>query len=482
MKNLWHIIRSRFGKSSSAPSAPANEQTPVHADESSTTTVLDLTIGLDWGASCTKCIVRARYEQGDPAYVVDFGDSGFTDASHLLPSRFFLTRGDSPNISFSDPDGTAEVIDETKLALLDESLDSGQVKDHQIRAVLYLAYAIRLTLKNWNAKWGNLYTGLTPDWSLNVGIPAAKMDESDIVQRFKEVAIAAWKLTQEASDNIDLHSAEIILNHIIENEYIPHSDINVVPEVAAQVATYAQSPFRRDGLHALVDVGAATVDTAMFILRRDENDDDVYSILSAKVDPYGAYQLHKTRIKSVQTHTGAQSEPPSSMDIVPNDYSAYCPSACSLDLSKHIESLLSGVDQKFRLLARRSMHYAVHDVRKDMYPNAPAFERGLPFFTCGGGSHVDVYQKACLDLSDLCCEIASSASVHPFNFLKLQSPGNLHWKNGAGDFDRLSVAYGLSLPFVELGKVRSPGEIAPVPKLDGPGPRRFANEDSKDLE
>ena len=77
-------------------------------------------------------------------------------------------------------------------------------------------------------------------------------------------------------------------------------------------------------------------------------------------------------------------------------------------------------------------------------------------------------------------KITPGDTVAPFTFLNLQCPDNLRWKNDAGDFDRLSVAYGLSLPFVELGKVRSPGEIAPVPKLDGPGPRRFDNEDSKD--
>ena len=49
----------------------------------------------------------------------------------------------------------------------------------------------------------------------------------------------------------------------------------------------------------------------------------------------------------------------------------------------------------------------------------------------------------------------------------------------AGEFDRVSVAYGLSLPFVEIGQVRSPGEIAPVAQPDVVE-HAFANEDSKD--
>ena len=437
-----------------------------------------LTIGLDWGASCSKCIVRDRYGQGDPAYVIDFGESGFGNASHLLPSRFFLTQGDSRRISFSDSDGTYDTIDATKLALLDDLLDSVQVRDHQIHAVLYLANIIQMVIEDWSGHWGKLYPGLEPKWSLNLGIPAAKMDDSFIVERFEQVALAVWRIFENKNSVIDLYLAKTNLDYVIEEGYTPNTEINIVPEVAAQVATYAQSSFRRDGLHALVDVGAATVDTAMFVLRRDENGDDVYSILSARVDPYGAYQLHKTRTKSIQTHTGVQPEPPSSMDIVPNDYSAYCPSDCSLDLSKHIESLLSDIDKKFVSHAKRSMHHVLHDVRKDKYPNAPEWKRGILFFYCGGGNHVNVYQKARNNLSHWWDEYASS--VHPFDFKGLQVPGNLYWKNSANDFDRLSVAYGLSLPFVELGKVRSPGEIAPVPKLDGPGPRRFANEDSKD--
>ncbi len=478
MKNLWDKIRSWFRKSKTVSSDSTHGGIPVGAPEPSAAKVVRLTIGLDWGTSCTKCIVRDRYGQGDPAYVIDFGEVGFSDASHLLPSRFLLTCGDSRTISLSNTDETTEIIDETKLALLNQSLDPNQVKDHQTRAVLYLAHAISLIFKNWNKEWGNLYTGLIPRWSLNVGIPAARIDDSHIVKRFKEVAIAAWKLVEETGDNMNLQSAKNALSYIIQNNEMPHPNINVVPEVAAQVATYAQSSFRRDGLHALVDVGAATIDTAMFILMQNNDGEDVYSILSAKVDSYGAYRLHTNRINALQDNLGEQlnSPNPSTIHIVPNEYKFYCPD----DLTKAIKSLLSDVDQKFQSLARISMHYPVDSVRKNMYPNAPAWERGLPFFTCGGGSHIDVYKRARLDLSYLVHKITPGDTVAPFTFLNLQCPDNLRWKNDAGDFDRLSVAYGLSLPFVELGKVRSPGEIAPVPKLDGPGPRRFDNEDSKD--
>lgn len=60
------------------------------------------------------------------------------------------------------------------------------------------------------------------------------------------------------------------------------------PEFVAQVAVYARSPQRQDGLHLLVDCGAGTLDIATFnVGRQPGTNEDIYPILQSEVAPLG---------------------------------------------------------------------------------------------------------------------------------------------------------------------------------------------------
>ena len=70
--------------------------------------------------------------------------------------------------------------------------------------------------------------------------------------------------------------------------------VDVVPEIAAEVVGYARSKHRREGLHVMVDVGASTIDICGFVLHAaDGEDGDQYHLLTALVKRLGLHELHR---------------------------------------------------------------------------------------------------------------------------------------------------------------------------------------------
>lgn len=83
----------------------------------------------------------------------------------------------------------------------------------------------------------------------------------------------------------------------IKNDISPE-DINVIPEVAAELVGYARSSLRETGLHVLIDLGARTLDIASFILHNRDGDDR-YSILTADLEELGATLCDYHRFKAL---------------------------------------------------------------------------------------------------------------------------------------------------------------------------------------
>src|ERR1051325_9653232 len=50
----------------------------------------ELVIGLDFGTSASKVVVRLPGLPGEPAYAVDFGDAAHSSMRYLLPTRLWV--------------------------------------------------------------------------------------------------------------------------------------------------------------------------------------------------------------------------------------------------------------------------------------------------------------------------------------------------------------------------------------------------------
>jgi hypothetical protein len=72
-----------------------------------------------------------------------------------------------------------------------------------------------------------------------------------------------------------------------------------IPEFAAQIAGYVRSPRRTGDLHALIDIGAGTVDIVTFNVAY-VNDEDLFPIFDADVRRLGTHYLLASRAETIQ--------------------------------------------------------------------------------------------------------------------------------------------------------------------------------------
>jgi hypothetical protein len=238
------------------------------------------------------------------------------------------------------------------------------------------------------------------------------------------------------------------------------ADIQPIPEVAEEVAGYAKSTLRDEGLHILVDIGATTLDVCNFLLYKpDEGADDCYALLTADVQALGASTLYRERVsavrKAVDEHVGKlwnQYDPVSAMSDDVEDYSP-CHDSVAESIRLH--------DGNYRKECRQKMMKTIIDLRTKRDPNSPRWQSAMPLFLSGGGSVMPFYQSLIKELSscikalyDPCQGIRSLSLTRPENFVANVDEQTYH---------RLAVAWGLSYTQTDIGAVSRPSEAEDIP-------------------
>ncbi len=425
-----------------------------------------LTIGLDWGTSATKVVIRDPYGPGSPAYLVNFGRHGSEEDPHLLPSA--LSVDDQGRVLFGrHRDGTS--VTELKVHLMQHPRDPLSDVDAQPRelASMYIGAVLRYARQWLMEKYGDRYRGYELIWELNLGIPAATHDDDDVRMLFKNLAQVGWGISRQ--EEIKVLSARKAYDALAQGNFEPgiHEDlVSVIPEVAAQVAGYARSSFRRPGLHVLVDVGASTLDLAGFMLT-DQEGEDRYGILAAGVYSLGAFQLERERLPDLKalghdvinadTYGGwaddmAQRCQDPMRKVPP--IREYFPTAVREDIDW---SDIRDIDSAFQHDCYTTIRALIDDLRRNRAPRGQRWEDGLPIFLAGGGRDVEVYLDA-LKKVDHWRE--DYLTAEPFDIRELPSLEDLT----APELDsarehRFSVAYGLSYPAGDIGEIKPPHEI-----------------------
>lgn len=454
---------------------------------SASTPVRYITIGFDLGTSCTKIVVRDPFGLDSPSYLVDFEEYGDPSIRYLLPSRLYLDKDGRARLGERQAESS---ISEIKVRLMHHAGEP--VPGHpdarpRDLAALYVACGLRYTRRWFRRTYADIYGQDHIEWQFNLGIPAASHDDQEVCATFEKVARVAWGLSLEEGSTLE--RAKEAFHATEEGSFDPGIEdynVNVVPEVAAQVAGYAQSSLRRPGLHMLVDVGAATLDVAGFILTDDEGEDR-YSILTAAVHSLGAYQLEQERAEYLKqlgrtileagayekwAHEMAQrcGDP---MRNVPSDMREYFPSS----VRDRVEFSGDGIpDQTFEKRCFKALYAVIDDLKQNRDPNSKKWKQGLPIFLTGGGQHIRVYRSALKRLNDWRDRFMK---VSPFEVKTLPSLQNLdapHLREN--DAHRFSVAYGLSFPIDDIGTIRPPHEI-PDLNLESIRSPRYTYQDTK---
>lgn len=415
--------------------------------------VIDLVLGLDFGTSCTKAVVRSPFALRARAAAVRW-PSGNAEGPYLLPTVLYET---SSGYELKPRDATRETHTRLKVALMD---DPGS-RDARVRAAVYLGLALRSARRWFLDSQREAYGGARLRWALNLGIPSAGYDDERVREAFRAVAGAAWQLSlRQATPTFD--EAACVLSEA-EKETHSQEPINVVPEIAAEVAGYARSKHRREGLHVMFDVGASTIDICGFVLHSDEaQNGDRYSLLTALVEPLGLHELHSRR-QSVVADANERLCPgaaatPSPMGAIPGAGRAYVD-----DPKQSLCGALDRVDRTYTSECKAAILTVLVALRQRRDPNAPLWKSGLPVFAGGGGGRFGLVKKA-LDASHRYLVenvVKQGIKQRCLPELALSNSDDVPEEM----VGRLDVAFGLSLDSFDIGEIVPPHRIKDVPAL-----------------
>jgi hypothetical protein len=429
----------------------------------------DLVLGLDFGTSMVKAVIRDVTAR--QAYLVPFTVA--RDEHYLLPTRIFRS-----SAACSLDEGELE-ISNLKLQLIacDARLPVAEFND----ACVFLALVIRHCRGWFLGQYSSLYRGHKLNWTINVGMPTRSYEDQRVVGTFHRLAWAAANLASDGgkevirSDDVALYRQLALLAYekgvdatVLGGFEFQPSDVAVVPEIAAQVHGFVESG-RWDSnarpYMALMDVGAGTVDTAFFCVMKGEAGRTRYVFYSTDVQPLGVLNLHWERIRWIRAalHGGDATTRDVDAYLDGLEANAYSFRRIPESVREYVPGLeyatLSGkpsVDADFfrrkvvpQLAGCIAQGKADHRFRGETL-------RSMPFFLSGGGSRMGFYRRTPAVLND---HWHGGLSLDPAELplpRQLEAPGL-----APADFDRVSVAFGLSSP--TLGEIVRPQDIPPLP-------------------
>ena len=415
----------------------------------------EVVLGLDFGTSCVKVVI------GDSAlgkaFAVPFCKAKGI-AKFLLPSRLCQT-----GRVFSLEAGTHTYRD-LKLSLLANPEDPIL----QQRVVAFLALIIRRARGWLMTEHAAAYKRTAIAWKLAVGLPTAQHHQTPLSKLFERLGLAAWAAAGEPGEVTDAAIQTLLGADAALNETAASVEVTVVPEIAAQIYGFvASNSFDKQApnIYLMADVGSGTVDSSLFRVKQGKGGRWDFEFYTSVVEPNGVSNLHRHRVNwwtEVLTQAGASR-------VLIDDLSASkLITDHQLSTPESFLNYFDGVDAKFResvktpdenffklrVLAQVQGKTLWRTWKDNLLPQSSLVN--VPFFMCGGGVRMGYYQELDPRLS----------SMPGYTWLKAEC-----WLMGVPDdlvadgvaeteYDRLSVAYGLSR--LEVGKVV---KALPQPKL-----------------
>jgi len=411
-------------------------------------TPMTVRIGVDLGTAFTKVAIRA----GVDLVPVDWSDVTGDDSQ---VGRFLV-----PGFVVRTPDGEfcwrrlagADIEGNLKLQAI-EMAKSGECPT---ATVAYLALVVRYAraFLYRNAEIGRKLMARSLRWELNIGCPTEPHENPEVVDVFRRIARTAWLLAAENRlVEQDVLAAWSLADCAIDLEAEP----GVVPEFVAQIAGYLGSSQVKEGLHALIDIGAATVDVATFnvVLHKDRDAPPRIPIFFSEVRPLGTHYLRHNRHSKL------------GLDLSWNDAEPVePPDDFGRRNGKSLDEVMN-VDKEFIGEVAECVFGVVDSTRTNARgnPNSSAWREGLPIFVTGGGSSCNLYRQAIKEAeTKLIGRVRGSLFDHSTNFRFIEldpTSGALqHVDIEAGK--RLTVALGLTEDAENIAKIVPHRDIEPI--------------------
>lgn len=410
----------------------------------------DVVLGLDFGTSSTKVVLADHALKA--AYAVPFNDAVGV-SSYLLPST--LVESQDAEYSLA---GTGVRHPDLKLALLscpeDEVICS--------RVCAYLALVIR-SARAWlyqTKREQYLYSEIF--WALALGVPTDQAAYDAHREYFEHLAKVAWHLAGRAGPirKGDALKAWRQREHLDLGEEL---EVRVMPELSAQIHGFVSSTHFNPGvpnIYLMADVGAGTLDASLFHVRKDRGGTVSFGLFTHTVELLGAANMNRYRLDWWQSalkrlngfNQSVQNEWLKTVQSVlseleslklPTDFSGSYPPSYKNHVHgvnvRFEDGAKSPDDDFYQKVRNQVVGRVLYGSWKKQLLSAQAV-KGMPFFLCGGGAKHSLYSslKSRLQNTPGCSwlSVTPRPLVLPSN---MSAPGITH-----GDYDRLSVAYGLS--------------------------------------
>ena len=419
--------------------------------------VRDVVLGFDFGTSSTKVVVGDRALK--QAYAVPFRDAVGID-TFLLPARLYEDHG-----SYSLHGGPVALTD-LKLSLMASPDDPIR----QERVVAYLALAIRETRGWLFSVHAETYAKTQILWSLALGQPADHATSGALTLLFKRLARVAWALAGSAGAITKSLCAKWLREAIDIGDADQDQDLDVIvmPEIAAQIFGFVSSnqfDVKDRNIYLIADVGAGTVDSCLFRVVPGRAGSWSFEVYTAAVEPTGVMNLHRHRVawwqrELLRYSQGADLSRQFEAIKLATEHQTHIPDSFRSyvkGVAVGLSGKAVGPDKDFfknQLMVQVRGRTLYRAYKNDLLPKQDLSE--VPFFLCGGGSRLGFYQDCHEALRQMDGYTWLSARKR-----ELAIPNNLRADGlKRNDFDRLSVAYGLSM--LNLANV---ADATPMPRL-----------------
>lgn len=439
--------------------APTSSGKKIQAHNGKWRDEREVVIGLDFGTSSVKIVIGDQTE--GVAFAVPFSNAEGVNR-YLLPSRLYQS-----NSSFHLRSGTNALRD-LKLALLANPNDP----DAQVKVVAFLSLLVRHARGWLLSVHEGIYKHSQIHWKLVLGLPSAHHLRGEHQELFERLATVAWRVSVL---NVDDIGYDDILDALTVAEgdvtFDPNfAEICVVPEISAQIYGYVSSTSfdpRAKNIFLMVDIGAGTVDSCLFKVSPAHGGKWDFTFYTTQVQPNGVMNLHRNRIDWWSTALSDYRDHPR-LKIDDLESSMFFTDRLS-SIPEDFKDYFSGIQVKFRDGCDSPdraffMKRVVRQVRgstlwKTWHDGYMAQEdlEGIPMYLCGGGSRMQYYKNLEPEMSKFpgCSWLSAVAR-------SLQVPSILIAPGlPDSDYDRLSVAFGLS--FLEIRKVLQATPAALLP-------------------
>lgn len=421
---------------------------PVFRDER------EIALGLDFGTSSVKVVI------GDSAlgaaFAVPFtAEDGI--GRYLLPCCVYETHG-----IFSLRQGQRDYRD-LKLSLIANPTDFA----FQNPVIAFLASVIRYARAWLFREHADKYRNTRIFWGLKIGLPVAYHLDQSLSHIFAKIAQIAWlvantpgEITTSVIDSTRRCDDEA--TNSVSSQQTAHDEvqIDVIPEIAAQIYGFVKSnKFDRydKNLYLMVDVGAGTVDSSLFQVKPGKGGRWDFEFFTSVVEPLGVMNLHRHRVNWWQAAL-KRSAATRGRELLPSLELLKYQTDREIAIPDCYSRYFYGIKVDFTDPGQSPDSLFFGDVREQVGNKTywKTWHSGLltqdhlrntPTFYCGGGARMRFYERLRHELrSDPNCSWLSAIPRQIEYPKMLKAPGLDH-----KDFDRLTVAYGLS--FLDVGKI-----------------------------